>query len=275
MANVLNTDKQIAVISALAEGSSIRSIERITGVHRDTIMRLGVRVGQGCQRVLDAKMRDLDCRYLQFDEIWGFIGKKERNVTVDDNPAMGDVWTFCAVDADTKLVPAFRVGKRDRATANAFVQDVAVRMRNRVQISTDALRAYVEAIERSFGADVDYAQIVKTYTRDESEKPNRRYSAPQIVSSEKKRIVGAPDMRLVSTSYIERLNATTRLHMRRLTRLTLAFSKKRENFEAAVALHFAYYNFAKRHGSLRCTPAMAAGVERDFWSVGELLEAAA
>src|SRR5438105_2263238 len=275
MANVLTTDKQIAVIGALAEGSSIRSIERITGVHRDTIMRLGVKVGQGCAQVLDAKMRDLPCRYLEFDEIWGFIGKKERNVTVDDNPETGDVWTFCAVDAETKLVPTFRVGKRDRLTANAFVEDVAGRMRNRVQISTDALRAYVEAIEKAFGADVDYAQIVKTYTRDESEHPNRRYSAPQIVSSDKKRIAGNPDMRLVSTSYIERLNATTRLHMRRLTRLTLAFSKKRENFEAAVALHFAYYNFVKRHNSLRCTPAMAAGIERDFWSVGNLLEAAA
>lgn len=276
MANVLNTDKQIAVIGALAEGSSIRSIERITGIHRDTIMRLGVRVGQGCQRVLDAKMRDLDCRYLQFDEIWGFIGKKEKHVSVDDDPQLGDVWTFCAVDAETKLVPAFKVGKRDRVTANAFVLDVAGRLKNRVQISTDALRAYVEAVEKAFGADVDYGQIVKTYTHGEDyEHHTRRYSAPDFVSCEKKVIAGSPELRLVSTSYIERLNATTRLHMRRLTRLTLAFSKKRDNFEAAVALHFAYYNFVKRHNTLRCTPAMAAGVERDFWSVGQLLEAAA
>jgi len=276
MANVLDTDKQIAVISALAEGSSIRSIERITGVHRDTIMRLGVKVGQGCTRLLDAKMRDLDCRYLQFDEIWGFIGKKEKNVNIDDSPELGDVWTFCAVDADTKLVPAFRCGKRDRATADAFVQDVAGRMRNRVQISTDALRAYVEAIEKAFGSEVDYGQIVKTYSHgDDALHPNRRYSAPDIVSTEKKVIAGQPDMNLVSTSYIERVNATTRLHMRRLTRLTLAFSKKRENFEAAVGLHFAYYNLVKRHNTLRCTPAMAAGIERDFWSAGNLLEAAA
>ncbi len=275
MANVLSTDKQIAVIGALAEGSSIRAIERMSGIHRDTIMRLGVRVGKGCAALLDERMRNLPCRHLQFDEIWGFIGKKERNVTVDDEPEIGDVWTFCAVDADTKLVPAFRVGKRDRATADAFVQDVASRMRNRLQISTDALRAYVEAIEKAFGADVDYAQIVKTYTHDESQHPNRKYSAPEIVSTEKKRIVGHPDMRLASTSYIERLNATTRLHMRRLTRLTLAFSKKRENFEAAVALHFAYYNLVKQHKTLRCTPAMAACVERGFWTVGELIEAAA
>jgi IS1 family transposase len=273
MANVLNTDKQIAVISALAEGSSIRSIERITGVHRDTVMRLGVKIGQGCTALMDAKMRDLSCTRLEMDEIWGFVGKKDRNVRIGDSSQVGSVWTFCAIDAETKLVPAFKVGGRDTATANAFVQDVASRMRNRVQISTDGLRAYVEAVEKSFGADVDFAQIVKTYGREEVS-DNRRYSAPEFVSSEKKVITGNPDQRLISTSYIERLNATTRLHMRRLTRLTLAFSKKRENFEAAVGLHFAYYNFVKRHNTLRCTPAMAAGVERDFWTVGNLVEAA-
>jgi IS1 family transposase len=202
------------------------------------------------------------------------IGKKEKHVTVDDGVECGDAWTFCAVDVETKLVPAFKVGKRDGATAKAFVQDVASRMRNRVQISTDGLRAYVEAIEKAFGGDVDYAQIVKVYGHEEVSN-NRRYSAPEFVSSEKKIFVGNPDVRLISTSYVERLNATTRLHMRRLTRLTLAFSKKRENFEAAVALHFAYYNLVKRHGTLRCTPAMAAGVEQTFWSVGNLLEAVA
>ncbi len=187
---------------------------------------------------------------------------------------MGSVWTFCAIDADTKLVPAFKVGRRDKATANAFVQDVASRMKNRVQISTDGLAAYVEAIEKSFGTEVDYGQIVKTYGHGEAV-DNRRYSAAEFVSSEKKIVMGSPNVDLISTSYVERLNATTRLHMRRLTRLTLAFSKKRENFEAAVGLHFAYYNFVKRHNTLRCTPAMAAGVERDFWTVGNLVEAAA
>ena len=274
MANVLSTDKQIGVISALAEGSSIRSIERMTGVHRDTIMRLGVRVGEGCKRLMDAKMRDLPCTRLELDEIWGFVGKKDRNVRLDETAPVGSVWTFCAIDADTKLVPAFKVGDRGIATARAFVSDVASRMRNRVQISTDGLRAYVEAIESAFGSEVDFAQIVKTYGHEEVT-DNRRYSAPEFVSSEKKVITGNPDERLISTSYVERLNATTRLHMRRLTRLTLAFSKKRENFEAAVALHFAYYNFVKRHNTLRCTPAMAAGIERNFWSVGDLLEVAA
>jgi IS1 family transposase len=273
MANILSTDKQIAVIGALAEGSSIRSIERITGVHRDTIMRLGVRAGKGCARLLDAKMRDLSCQHIQFDEIWGFIGKKERHCIPDDSLELGDVWTFCAIDSDTKLVPSFKVGKRDGITANAFVSDVAGRMKNRVQISSDALRAYVDAVEIAFGANVDFAQIVKTYTHDQSQNAERKYSAPDFVIEEKKAISGFPNMALASTSYVERLNGTTRLHMRRLTRLTYAFSKKLENFEAAVALHFAYYNFVKRHNTLRATPAMAAGIERDFWTVGNLVEA--
>jgi IS1 family transposase len=274
MANVLNTDKQIQVIAALAEGSSIRAIERMTGVHRDTIMRLGVRIGQGCKALMDFKMQGLTCTRLEMDEIWGFIGKKEKHVKPDDPAEVGSVWTFCAIDAETKLVPAFRVGERDAATANAFLDDVAGRMRNRVQISTDGLKAYVEAVEQAFGSDADYGQIIKTYGT-ESVEGQRRYSQPEFVSAEKKVIAGRPNFDLISTSYIERLNATTRLHMRRLTRLTLAFSKKRENFEAAVGLHFAYYNFVKRHNTLRCTPAMAAGVEKTFWSVGDLVEATA
>ena len=185
MANVLSTDKQVAVISALAEGSGIRQIERMTGVHRDTIMRLGVRVGQGCAGLLDRKMRNLSCQQLQFDEIWGFIGKKERHCTVDDSPEVGNVWTFCAIDADTKIVPSFKVGKRDNATANAFVNEIASRMKNRVQISSDALRAYVEAVELAFGADVDFAQIVKTYVHDDTNVPERRYSPAEIVITEK------------------------------------------------------------------------------------------
>jgi IS1 family transposase len=273
MANVLNTDKQIAVIGALAEGSSIRSIERITGVHRDTVMRLGVKVGKGCASVMDTTMRNLPCNRLEMDEIWGFVGKKERHVRIGEE-GVGSVWTFCAIDAETKLVPAFKVGNRDAATAKAFVQDVADRMAYRVQISTDGLHAYVAAMQNAYGEFVDYGQIIKTYGHEETN-DNRRYSAPKFVSSEKKVVIGNPDERLISTSYVERLNATTRLHMRRLTRLTLAFSKKRENFEAAVALHFAYYNFVKRHNTLRCTPAMAAGVTNSFWSVGDLVEAAA
>jgi len=276
MANVLSIDKKIAVIGALCEGSSIRSIERVTGVHRDTIMRLGVRVGQGCTALLDAKMRNLSCTRLECDEIWGFVGKKDRHVRPDDDPQFGNVWTYCALDADTKLVPAFRVSKdRDVPTTTAFMLDVADRMKNRVQISTDGLGAYVQAIDWAFSGNVDYGQIIKTYGTEETVEAQRRYSAPKISASEKKAIFGRPEFDLISTSYVERLNATTRLHMKRLARLTYAFSKKRENFEAAVGLHFAYYNLVKRHITLRCTPAMAAGVEQSFWSVADLVEATA
>jgi transposase-like protein len=276
MANVLDIDKQIGVISSLCEGFSIRSIERTTGVHRDTIMRLGVKVGKGCTALLDAKMRNLDCTRLEMDEIWGYIGKKERHVRHNDDPQFGDVWTFCAIDADSKLVPTFRVAKdRDLKTTTAFMIDVADRMKNRLQISTDGLAAYGDAIDWAFVDNVDYGRIIKTYGTEQSIETQRRYSAPKISSVEKKAVFGRPDFDLISTSYIERLNATTRLHMKRLARLTHAFSKKRENFEAAVGLHFAYYNSVRRHNTLRCTPAMAAGVEQSFWGVGELLEATA
>jgi IS1 family transposase len=267
MANVLPRAKQVAVISALAEGSGIRQIERMTGINRNTIMNLGVRVGKGCQSLLDAKMRDLSCQRLQFDELWGFIGKKERHVRPDDNPQMGDVWTFCAIDPDTKLVPAFKVGKRTVETTNAFVSDVASRLANRIQLSTDAMISYVNAVEQAFGAGVDYAQIVKVF---ESEAMDA-----EVIRVDKTAYAGRPDMAHATTSHVERLNGTTRLHMRRLTRLTYAFGKKFENFEAAVALHFAYYNFVKRHNTLRMTPAMAAGIERDFWTVTDLVDAVA
>jgi len=276
MSSVLPIDGQIEVISSLCEGSSIRSIERQTGIHRDTVMRLGVRIGQGCTRLMDAKMRNLECTRLEMDEIWGYIGKKDKHVRIGDDSQMGNVWTFCAIDADTKLVPAFHVAKeRDVHAASAFVNDVASRMNSRLQISTDGLAAYVEAIEKAFGEhNVDYGQIIKTYGTEESIEQQRRYSAPKIKETEKKAVFRYPDWGFISTSYVERLNATTRLHMKRLARLTHAFSKKRENFEAAVGLHFAYYNFVRRHNTLRCTPAMAAGVEQSFWSVGELVEAA-
>jgi IS1 family transposase len=277
MANVLPTEKKIAIVSSLCEGSSIRSIERVTGVHRDTIMRLGVKVGQGCTTLMDAKMRNLECTRLEMDEIWGYVGKKEKHVRPGDDPQMGNVWTFCAIDADTKLVPAFYVApERGVQAATVFVCDVADRLKNRVQISTDGLAAYVAAIELAFGQhNVDYGQIIKTYGTEESVGAQRRYSAPKITESEKKGVFGYPDWAFISTSYVERLNATTRLHMKRLARLTHAFSKKRENFEAAVGLHFAYYNFVRRHNTLRCTPAMAAGVEKSFWSVADLVEATA
>src|SRR5207247_684552 len=184
MANVLSDEKQAMIIGALAEGSGIRQIERMTGVHRDTIMRLGVRVGQGCAGLLDRKMRRLSCRNLQFDEVRGFIGKKQRHIRPEDNPQYGDAWTFCAIDSETKLVPAFKVGKRDAATANAFVYDLASRLNSRVQVSSDALKAYVDAVELAFGADVDFAQVIKSYQTDDSDIPERNYSPARVVSIE-------------------------------------------------------------------------------------------
>jgi IS1 family transposase len=224
---------------------------------------------------MDQKLRNLTCHYLEFDEIWGFIGKKEKHRAETDDPTLGDVWTFCAIDAETKLVPSFKVGKRDAITANAFVSDVASRLSNRPQISTDGLKTYIEAMENAFGMNVDFGMIIKSYGVDKGEHhQERRYSAPEVTSMQKIDVMGNPSRDLISTSHIERLNGTTRLHMRRLTRLTYAFSKKLENFDAAVALHFAYYNFVKTHGSLKCTPAMAAGVEKSFLTVGDLVEAA-
>ena len=222
------------MISALAEGSSIRSIERMTGINRNTIMNLGVRVGKGCARLLDAKMRNLTCETLQFDELWGFIGKKEKHVTDTDDPTKGDVWTFCALDADTKLMPSFKVGKRTRETTQLFVDDVYSRITNRPQISTDGFEKYLTSIEQTFGIDCDYAQISKRYHSGEGHHHERKYSPEPIVSTRKSRVCGNPDPKLVSTSYIERANGTTRQHMKRLARLTYAFSKKLENFEAAV-----------------------------------------
>jgi IS1 family transposase len=274
MANVLNTDKQIAIIAALAEGSSIRAIERMTGVHRDTIMRLGVRIGQGCARIMDEKMRDLPCTDIQLDEIWGFVGKKQRHTTIEDAPTLGDAWTWVAIDRNTKTVPCFKVGKRTAVDAIAFVGDLAGRLKNRPQISTDGLKAYVDAIDKVFGTDVDYGSIVKTYATEESITPERRYSAPIVKDVTKYVVMGDPKVENICTSHVERVNATTRLYMKRLNRLTLAFSKKWKNFEAAVGLHFAAYNFVKRHNSIRMTPAMALGVERDFWTYGELVERA-
>jgi len=277
MANVLDKEKQIAVIAALAEGSSIRSVERMTGIHRDTIMRLGLRIGQGCARLMDEKMRNLDCKRLELDEVWGYVGKKMRHWQVGDDPTHGDVWTYCAIDSDTKLVPAYHVSSvRDMHNTVEFIADLASRLNNRVQISTDAMNSYEDAIEYVFGSEVDYAQIVKTYQSEDGREynPERRYSRPRIASCKRTTITGNPERALISTSYVERLNASTRLHMKRLARLTHAFSKKYENFEAAVALNFAAHNFVKPHRTLKMTPAMMAGVERDFWSYGDLFEAA-
>lgn len=272
MANILSTEKQTIVIHALAEGNSIRSIERMTGIHRDTIMRLGMKVGESCAALMDEKMHGLTLESIQVDEIWGFIGKKKKNVKASDSRDMGDVWTWIALDRKTKLIPSFIVGKRDGYHANAFMCDLANRVKNKPQISSDALSAYAEAVERGFGADVDYGQIVKTFASDES--TQGKYSPAQVISVTRQTIKGTPCEADICTSHIEKQNHTLRMHCRRLTRLTNAFSKKLDNFKAAVALNFAYYNFVKTHGSIRCTPAMAAGIMPSALEVRDLVEMA-
>jgi IS1 family transposase len=267
MANNLPIEKQTAAISMLSEGNSIRSIERMTGVHRDTIMRLGIRVGEACGKMMDETMRNLPCEKLEVDEIWGYIGKKQRVVRSEDDPSLGDVWTFIAIDPETKAVPAFLAGKRDYLSTREFLTDVSSRMKNRIQLSTDSMPNYVHAVENAFGANVDYGQIVKVYRSSETQ---GRYSPPQIESVKRTPIFGEPGR--ISTSMVERQNLTLRMHCRRLTRLTNAFSKKLENFKAAVALHFAYYNFVKIHSSIRVTPAMALGVSSHLWTVADLVD---
>ena len=273
MANHLPTDKKIAVLAALVEGCSVRSTERLTGVHRDTIIKLLVRVGEGCASILDERMRDLYCVRLELDEIWAFVGKKQRHVsTEDDALRVGDQWTYVAIDSDTKMIPTFLVGKRTAENTNAFVSDVAARLSNRVQISTDGLRMYVDSINAAFGDNVDYAQIVKSYEADAT--GPGRYSPPKVASTEKTPIFGEPIAEYVSTSYVERSNLSMRMGMRRFTRLTNAFSKKLENHCAAVALYLAHYNFVRTHRTIRMPPALAAGVATHQWELGELLATA-
>jgi len=274
MANILPFEKQTMVIHALAEGNSILAIERMTGIHQDTIMRLGVRVGEACAEYMDSTLRNLNCQRIQVDEIWGFIGKKQKNLHRGDRAkGFGDAYTFIALDPDSKLVPSFLVGKRDMYHARMFMEDLAPRLANRVQLSSDALDAYPGAVERGFGSDIDYGQIVKTYASP-AVVEQRRYSPPEVVSINKTVVSGNPIPRDICTSHIEKQNHTLRMHCRRLTRLTNAFSKKLENFKAAVALNFAYYNFVKTHGSIRCTPAMAAGVLPSALTVANLVEMA-
>lgn len=268
--NTLKPEKQVTAIKMLTEGNSIRSTERMTGIHRDTIMRLAVRVGTTCEAILDETMRGLRSSRLQLDEIWCYVAKKQKHVRPEeDNTRVGDFWTFVAIDADTKLIPSFLVGKRNQISADAFLHDLAPRLTNRVQISTDALDLYVNAVESAFGGDVDYGRIVKQYEAVPS--GAGRYSPAKIVSVYREAILGSPDEAHISTSYVERQNLTMRMHIRRMTRLTNGFSKKPENLRAAVALHMAYYNLVLIHGSLRVTPAMEAGVTRRLWTVEDLV----
>jgi IS1 family transposase len=269
--NKLSTEERARVITALVEGNSIRATCRMTGVAKGTVLKLLGDVGQACAAYQDLRLRNLSCRRLQCDEIWAFCYAKEKNVPAEKQGRFGygSVWTWTAIDADSKLVPCWMLGTRDADAATAFLSDLASRLAHRVQLTSDGHKAYFEAIQGAFGADVDYAMLRKLYGSDpEAEK---RYSPAKCIGATREVIRGNPDPKHISTSYVERANLTMRMGMRRFTRLTNAFSKKLANLEAAVALHFMHYNFARVHQTLRVTPAMEAGVADHVWTLSEIV----
>jgi IS1 family transposase len=270
--NRLSTAKRIQVVSALVEGNSLRATARMTGVARMTIEKLLRDLGRACAQYQNETLVKLDCRRIQCDEIWSFCYAKKKNVTEEvarKHADAGDVWTWTAIDADSKLIVSWLVGNRDLPSAWTFMQDVASRLKHRVQLTTDAHRPYLNAVEDAFGSNVDYAMLQKLYGQDgESEK---RYSPAECVGVECRIMQGDPDPAHISTSYVERQNLTMRMHMRRFTRLTNAFSKKVEMHAHAVALHFMHYNFVRIHKTLRQTPAMAAGVTAKLWEIADVV----
>jgi IS1 family transposase/transposase-like protein len=265
--------KMLQAIKCLIEGCSIRSTERLTGLHRDTILQLLVLAGEKCRQVLDVKMRGIKSDFIQSDEIWCFVNKKQKRCRKEDPAEFGDAWVFVAIDPVTKLVPCFTIGKRSIATTRTFVDDLASRLAKRVQITTDGFRFYVQAIENAFGCDVDFAQLIKLYGDYGQHDSAGKYSPSPIIEVISRVLQGNPDADHICTSHVERQNLTMRMAMRRFTRLTNAFSKKLDNLKAACALHFAYYNLCRVHSSLRVTPAMEAGVTDHIWSLQELLTA--
>ena len=275
--NQLSRTERAAVLKQLCEGSSIRVTSRVTGNSRNTVTKLMLDAAEACQRYADERLRDLPCKRVQVDEAWAFCYAKAKNVPADKRGmwGFGDVWTFVAICADTKLVPSWLVGSRDAGCATELMQDLAGRLRERVQLTTDGHLMYLPAVEEGFAGAVDYAMLQKIYSGGPTD-AEHRYSPAKYLRMERRAIQGSPDPKHVSTSYVERLNLTLRTSVRRFTRLTNGFSKKVENHAAAVALHFFVYNFARPHGSLKGkTPAQAAGVESRRWSyedVAALLE---
>ena len=270
--NRLDSSTRAKVINCLIEGCSIRATVRMTGVAKKTVMRLLLEVGMVCAEYQDKVFRNLKCKRLQLDEMWSWIYCKEKNRTEEiakKNPAAGDVWLWTAIDADTKLVPAWRLGDRSGRVARGFVDDLASRLSNRVQLTTDGHKAYLEAIEEAFGGEVDYAILHKVYGFPMEHE--MRYSPAQCIGCEVRAISGDPDEQHISTSFVERQNWTVRTNMRRYTRLSNGFSRKIENHAAAVALNYFAYNFIKIHRTLRMTPAMAAGVTNRLWEVSDLV----
>ncbi|MGH9747224.1 MAG: IS1 family transposase [Candidatus Acidiferrales bacterium] len=269
--NTLSKQRRAAVIGSLVEGNSVRATVRMTGVAKDTVLRLLVSLGRACLDYQDRALRNLPCKRIQCDEIWSFVGAKEKNASEEKKArGWGDIWTWVALDADTKLVPSFMVGTRGSETAKIFMDDLASRLASRVQLTTDGHRVYLNAVEGAFGSGVDYAMLVKLYGNDgESEK---RYSPAECIGCQSVGVTGRPDPKHISSSFVERQNLTMRMKMRRFTRLTNAFSKKAENHFWAIALHYMHYNFCRIHQSLRVTPAMEAGVSDHVWSIEEVVD---
>ena len=270
--NVLPRDKQTEIIAALTEGCSIRAVERLTGIHRDTIMRLGFNVGVGCAKLHNALMRDVRVNRIELDEIWQYVGKKRGQIKEGDPITIGDQYTFIALGGVSKAIIAYRTGKRDAHNTRLFLQDLRERVDGAPAISSDAFRAYPIAVERAFGTDCSFGTIDKTFAVDAVPEAARRYSPGKVVAVERHTIINGPLH--ISTSYVERQNLTLRMQQRRFTRLTNAFSKKLENHMAAVALYAAHYNFCRVHEALRVTPAMHLGITDHVWTIGELVGAA-
>jgi len=268
--NCLSVPQRVQVVKCLCEGMSIRGTVRLTGVAKNTIVSLLLDVGNACADLHDRTVRHLRTRRIQCDEIWSFVGAKQKNAKAEQkNAGWGDAWTWTAIDADSKLCISYLVGGRDTGWATDFVWDIRQRVIGRPQITTDAHKPYLAAIEMAFGSNVDYAQLHKIYGA--SDEPETRYSPARCIGSDMKTVIGSPDYQHVSTSFVERQNLTMRMSMRRFTRLTNGFSKKIENHAAAISLYFAYYNFCRVHQSIRVTPAMQADLTNHVWDVEELV----
>lgn len=271
--NILPFDRQVAVIAALTEGLSIRATERLTRVHRDTVMRLGMRVGYGCDSIHDALMRDVRSTLIEVDELWAFIGKKQKRVTPDDTFDKGDCYTFMAMDATHKAILAYRSGKRDALNTELFINDVRARVLGAPVISSDGYGPYRDAICDAFAPRLHYGQVIKKYREDPRLDAQRRYSPGAVVAVNRHVIYGQPAT--ICTSHIERQNLSVRMASRRFTRLTNGFSKTMKNHAAAISLYVAHYNFCRVHETIRTTPALALGVTDHVWSIAELVHASA
>jgi len=262
-------DKALLAIQLLLEGTSIRSTERITQVHRDTILKLLVVAGERCEKLMDSQLRNLRCHRIQGDEIWGFCGKKQRHVKPEDSPELGDAWIFVALDADSKLIPAYTVGKRTRETTYRFLSTLRNRIaeEHRFQLTTDGFHFYRKGVEDIFAGQADFAQMIKIFGDHGQHDAAGRYSPASLTQTIIKIRDGRPDSRYISTSYVERQNLTIRQSLKRFARLTLGYSKKLDNLKAACALHFAYYNWCRVHSSIRVSPAMEAGISNHIWTL--------